>query len=116
MVWVRLLSELAITALAATGATALIWALMGWLVRPRPGSGVWVVIPGQGDGAGLEESLRQLARCREAGTLDGWAVIWDRGLTPQGRELALTLARRWSWVSCCPAGCLEEWLTQDDII
>lgn len=58
--------------------------------------------------------LRWLAWCREGGVFRGWAVIFDRSLTPQGRELALNLARRWSWVSCCPAGSLEEWLSQDE--
>ena len=68
------------------------------------------VIPGRGDGDSLEAALRQLAWLRRAGLFRGEAVIWDAGLTPEGRELALHLALRWSWVTCCPRGALEEWL------
>ena len=32
------------------------------------------------------------------------------GGTTEGRELALHLALRWNWVTCCPRGALEEWL------
>ena len=43
---------------------------------------------------------------------DAWRrlVAELEGLTPEGRELALRLALRWSWVTCCPSGALEEWL------
>ena len=106
--------ELAAAILFVIGAAALLWYLFGRLLRPVSGKRVWMVLPGEGDGEALEETLRWLAWYRESGGIRGWVVIWDRSLTPQGRELALNLARRWSWVSCCPTGSLEEWLGQDE--
>ena len=106
--------ELAAAILFMIGAAARLWYLFGRLMRPIRGEQIWMVLPGEGDGEGLEETLRWLAWCRESGTFRGWAVIFDRSLTPRGRELALNLARRWSWVSCCPAGSLEEWLSQGE--
>lgn len=108
------LGEMAAAALFLIGTAALIWWLLGWALRPAAGAPVWMVLPGEGDGEGLEEALRWLAWNRESGGVRGWAVIVDRSLTPRGRELALRLARRWDWVSCCPQGCLEEWLSQDE--
>ena len=84
--------------LCCVGAFSLIALFFGWLLRPGE------------DGGGLEVALRQLAWLRRAGLFRGEAVIWDAGLTPEGRELALRLARRWPWVTCCPGGALEEWL------
>lgn len=106
--------ELAAAILFVIGGAALLWYLFGRLLRPIRGGRIWMVLPGDGDGAGLEETLRWLAWCRDGGAFRGCAVIFDRSLTPQGRELALNLARRWSWVSCCPAGSLEEWLDRDE--
>lgn len=114
MVSLTRLGELAAAVLFIIGSAALLWYLFGRLLRPIRGERIWLVLPAQGDGAGLEETLRWLAWSRESGGVRGWAVILDRGLTPQGRELALNLARRWHWVSCCPPGCLEEWLRQDE--
>ena len=96
--------------LCCVGAFSLIALFFGWLLRPGEGAGCWAVLPGRGDGGGLEVALRQLAWLRRAGLFRGEAVIWDAGLTPEGRELALRLARRWPWVTCCPGGALEEWL------
>ena len=96
--------------LCALGAAVLLWLLLGWLVRPASVHNLWTVIPGRGDGDSLEAALRQLAWLRRAGLFRGEAVIWDACLTPEGRELALHLALRWSWVTCCPRGALEEGL------
>lgn len=106
--------ELAAAILFMIGAAVLLWYLFGRLMRPMRGDWLWMVLPGDGDGEGLEETLRWLAWNRESGGVRGDTVILDRSLTPQGRELALNLARRWSWVSCCPRGSLEEWLSQDE--
>ena len=103
-------TEAILALLCALGAAVLLWLLLGWLVRPASVHNLWTVIPGRGDGDSLEAALRQLAWLRRAGLFRGEAVIWDAGLTPEGRELALHLALRWSWVTCCPRGALEEWL------
>ena len=96
--------------LCAAGIAALVWLLFGWLVRPSPVHTLQVILPGRGDGEALEGDLRWLSWLRRAGLFQGEAVIWDRELTPQGRELALQLALRWPWVTCCPRGALEEWM------
>ena len=103
-------TEAILALLCALGAAVLLWLLLGWLVCPASVHNLWTVIPGRGDGDSLEAALRQLAWLRRAGLFRGEAVIWDAGLTPEGRELALRLALRWSWVTCCPRGALEEWL------
>ena len=103
-------TEAILALLCALGAAALLWLFFGWLVRPASVHNLWTVIPSRGDGDTLEAALRQLAWLRRAGLFRGVAVIWDAGLTPEGRELALHLALRWPWVTCCPRGALEEWL------
>ena len=105
-------TEAILALLCALGATVLLWLFFGWLIRPASVHNLWTVIPGRGNGDSLEAALRQLAWLRRAGLFRGEAVIWDAGLTPEGRELALRLALRWSWVTCCPRGALEEWLGQ----
>lgn len=102
--------EAALALLCALGVGSLLWLLFGLLVRPARGREPWVVLPGRGPGEDLEAGLRQLAWLRRAGLFRGEAVIWDAGLTPEGWELALHLALRWSWITCCPRGALEEWL------
>ena len=72
----------------------------------------WVVLPGRGSGEDLEAGLRQLAWLRRAGLFRGEAVIWDEDLDREGRQLALRLALRWPWVTCCPPEELEEWLRE----
>ena len=96
--------------LCAVGAVSLVVLFFGWLVRPMGQPPLLVVLPGRGDGDGLEGTLRWLAWLRRAGLLQGEAVIWDDGLTAAGRELALHLSLRWPWVTCCPRDVLEEWL------
>ena len=98
--------------LCAVGAASLIGLFFAWLVRPMRGDGLLAVLPAQGDGEALEGTLRLLSWLRRAGLFPGEAVIWDAGLTSQGRELALRLALRWPWVTCCPRGALDEWLEQ----
>ena len=103
-------TEAILALLCALGAAALLWLFFGWLVRPASVHNLWTVIPGRGDGDSLEAALRQLAWLRRAGLFRGEAVIWDAGLTQEGRELVLRLTLRWNWVTCCPGGALEEWL------
>ena len=96
--------------LCVTGAAAIWGLLFGCLVRPSRPDGLRVVLPGRGNGTDLEPALRWLAWLRQLGLFSGEAVLWDAGLTAEGRERALRLALRWPWVSCCPTGALEEWL------
>ena len=80
-------TEAILALLCALGAAVLLWLFFGWLVRPASVHNLWTVIPGRGDGDSLEAALRQLAWLRRAGLFRGEAVIWDAGLTPEGREL-----------------------------
>ena len=87
--------ELFGTAMAAAGLAALLWWQVGRLLRPLPAPGVRVVIPGQGDGAGLEQTLRALYWLRGMGLLRGAIVIETEELTSAGLALAAELTRRY---------------------
>lgn len=79
----------------AAGLAALLWWQIGRLLRPLPAPGVRVVIPGQGDGAELEQTLRALYWLRGMGLLRGGIVIETEHLTPAGLALAQALVRRY---------------------
>ena len=83
-----------------------------FLLRPLCLDQSWIVLPARGDGDEAENILQWYAWLRRMGLLRGEVVLWDVSLTPKGRELALHLTLRWPWVSCCPPGALEEWLSQ----
>ncbi len=95
-------------AVCAAGLAACGWWLIGRLLRPIPSGGAFAVIPGRGDGGGLEQSVRAFIWLRSLGLLTCPVVIADRGLTPEGREVALRLTVRWPDVALWPAGRLEE--------
>ena len=97
--------------LCAVGAVCLIGRFFGWLLRPLEAP-LWVVVPCRGGGETLEGTLRWLSWLRRAGLFQGKAVLWDQGLTAEGRALALRLTLRWPWAACCPGGALEERLNR----
>ena len=105
-------SELALTLVCIAGLALGAWWLLGRLLRPIPESGVWVVLPGRGEGGELEQQMRLVAWLRGLGMLRGPAVIADVDLTPQGRELALRLAARWPETALWPADRLDELMAQ----
>ena len=96
--------------LCGVGAAALMALFLSWLLRPGDFRQMRVVVSGRGEGERLEALLQWLAWLRRTGLFRGEAVIWDAGLTPAGRELALELTLRWNWVALCPRGGLEKWL------
>ncbi len=100
--------DVLIAAVCATGLSACGWWLIGRLLRPIPAGGAFAVIPGHGDGGGLEQSVRAFIWLRSLGLLTCPVVIADGGLTPEGRELALRLSSRWPDVALWPAGHLED--------
>lgn len=104
----KLLWEGLLTLLSALGVALLGGLLFGRLVRPLPGPGLWVLVPGRGGGEQLERDLRGLAWLRGLGLLRGCVVIVDCGLDPEGRELALHLTRRWPEVALCSAGAVNK--------
>lgn len=79
--------------LLAFGLVCLVWLALGRLLLPgsRP---VRVVVRGEGDGEGLEQTVRGLMWLRRSGFWRGVVVIEDAGLTPAGMLLAHILARQ----------------------
>jgi len=79
----------------------------GWLLRPRGEAyPVWTVIFAYGDGEGLEQRIRWLLWRRGIGPCCDPILLLDVGLTEQGRQLSLQLARRWpvllEWAADAP--------------
>lgn len=87
--------ELFGTAMAAAGLAVLLWWQLGRLLRPLPAPGVKILVPAQGDGGQLEQTLRALYWLRGMGLLRGGIVIETEQLTPAGLALAEELARRY---------------------
>ncbi len=108
---VILVRDVLLAAVCAAGLAACAWWLLGRLLRPIPSRGVFAVIPGEGDGGGLEQSVRAFIWLRSLGLLTCPVVIADSSLTPEGREVALRLAARWPDVALWPADHLEDILT-----
>ncbi len=69
--------EIVLTVLCLMGLGLLVWCLMGRLVCPVPGQEVLAVLEGQGDGGGLEQSVRALMWLRSLGLLRCPVVIVD---------------------------------------
>lgn len=91
----ELFFEILLTALCSAGLALAGWWLFSRLLRPLPGTDILVLIPGIGDGEGLEQAVRSLMWLRSLGLLRCPVTIRDRGLTPEGRRLARELCRRW---------------------
>ena len=100
--------DAALAVVCAAGLALLGWWLFGLLLRPLPGHGAYLVLPGRDEGEGLEQQVRACIWLRGLGLLSCPVVIADAGLTPQGWELALRLTARWPDVILWPAGGLED--------
>ena len=87
--------ELAGAVATAMGLAALLWWQVGRLLRPLPAPGVKIVVPAQGDGGQLEQTLRAFYWLSVMGLLRGGIVIETEQLTPAGLALAEELARRY---------------------
>ena len=105
-----LLIEALLAGLCAAGLAFFSWWLFGRVLRPLPGQGVCALLPGRGDGEGLEQSVRAFVWLRSLGLLSCCVVIADLDLTAQGREVALRLALRWPEVVLWPAGDLPDYI------
>ena len=73
--------EIVLTVLCLMGLGLLVWCL--------------AVLEGQGDGGGLEQSVRALMWLRSLGLLRCPVVIVDLGLDREGLAVAQRLALRW---------------------
>ena len=86
------------------------WWLLGWFLRPAPTVGLCALIPVKGEGEGMEQGVRLLVWLRSLGLLNCPILLADAGLTPQGRETALCLTRRWPDVTLWSADDLKTYV------
>lgn len=105
-----LLWEVLLSLLSALGLVLLGGLLFGRLLRPVPSGEMWVLIPGRGEGARLEQEVRVVMWLRGLGLLRCPVAIVDVDLTDEGRELAFRLLSRWNSVSLWPGSHLSELL------
>ena len=104
--------EVLLAAACAAGLGLLAWWLFGRLLRPIPRQAMYALLPGRGEGEGLEQSVRAFVWLRGLGLLDCPIVIADVGLSARGRELALRLTMRWPEVILWPAGELGDYISR----
>ena len=92
--------------LAAAGLLAVAWLCFGRLLVPTGGwdGRIYAVLPGQGSGDALEQSVKALLWMEGLGGLRPRILIADMGLDGTGRAVAAGLTRRYG-VEVCP---LEE--------
>lgn len=88
------------------------WWLLGLLLRPLPGRGTCLILPGHGGGEQLEQQVRACIWLRGLGLLSCPVVIADIDLTPQGWELALRLTARWPGVILWPVAELGDYIAR----
>ena len=103
--------DTALALLCMLGLAFVGWWLFGLLLRPLPGREARVVLPGRGEGEGLEQMVRSFLWLRGLGLLRCPIVIADLGLTPAGWELAMRLTARWPEVAVWPAAELGEYIS-----
>ena len=107
-----LMGEILLATVCVLGLSFLGWWLFGRLLRPIPAERAGILLPGRGEGDGLEQTVRAMIWLRSLGLLNCPVVIADVDLTPAGRELALRLAARWPGIVLWPADCLDEWVKE----
>lgn len=105
-----LVLEILLSGFSALGVVFLGWWLLGWLLRPSCLLSIRVVIPGRGEGEGLEQTLRFFRWLRGLGLFQCSVVIADVDLTPAGWQLALALARHDGNVVLWPASDLHDYI------
>lgn len=79
--------------LAVFGMACLVWLAYGWMLLPGS-CPVEAVVTAVGNGEGLEHTIKGLLWLRKNRLWEGAITIRDGGLTREGRELALTLAKQ----------------------
>lgn len=100
--------EVILSLLAVLGLLALGWLLFGRTLAPAGGARCCILVPGQGDGAELEQEVIGLLWLRGGGMMTGKVVIVDCGLTTVGRAVAATLCLREPGVELWPVEELPE--------
>ena len=106
----ELLLDVLMAGIGALGLAFLAWWMFGRLLRPIPEESFRVVIPGRGEGEGLEQTVRAIIWLRGLGLLNCPVVIANVDLTAEGWELALRLAQRWPGVVLWPMSDLADYM------
>ena len=99
------LTEAVCALLLTAGVLALAWRAFGRLLAPigvPGGPTVWCVVRGEGDGRGLEQTVRGLLWLRGGAGGSFAVLIADGGLDEAGRAIASTLSQREDGVYLCP--------------
>jgi len=78
--------------LTVLGLALVAWLAAGGLLLPGP-CPVRVLVEAEGNGAGVEQTVKGLLWLRRAGIWKGCVIIEDRGLDPEGLQLVRLLAR-----------------------
>lgn len=102
--------EMLLTLLAAVGFASILWMFLERRLFPVDGEerGVFAVVRGSGDGAGLEQSIRSLLRLRREGLYRGTVLVVDCGLNEEGQALARLLCANSEEISFCTAEELSQ--------
>lgn len=94
--------EMTLSLLAVLGLLSLGWLLFGRILTPGPlASSAFAVIPAQGDGAALEQTVKALLWLRAGEVRRYTLVIADAGLDTDGAAVAQRLAQREAGIVFC---------------
>lgn len=109
----RLWQDGLVAALASIGAASIMWAVVKAVLftEPRRARGTAALVPASGDGDGLEEQVRILARLRQEQGVFGVILLVDCGLNEEGKKLAKCLERQDRWVTLCERENISDYLT-----
>ena len=108
----RLWEDGILALLAAIGLASMIWALVrAVLFQKPPRQGVVVLICARGDGAELEQQVRELTVLHRERGVVGEIFLVDCGLSEEGRQLCRLLARGDRRVTLCKSGEIETYIT-----
>ncbi len=108
----RAILEVILSLLAVVGLLTLAWLFFGHTLSPAGGEKACVLVPGQGDGGELEQSVIGLLWLRDGGMMTGRVVIVDCGLNDSGKAVAATLCLREPGVDLCPVEKLPEYVRE----
>ena len=78
---------------AVLGMACVVWLAYGWLLMPEP-SPLRVVVLAAGTGEGVEQTVKGLLWLRKNRLWRGTVSIEDDGLSREGLQLTLALARQ----------------------
>ena len=102
--------DILLAVVCAAGLALVGWWLFGLLLRPLPGREVKVVLPGRGDGEGLEQQVRILRGMRRERNVFSLILLVDCGLSEEGKKLSRLLAKQDRWVTICQPNEIDSYL------